>query len=255
MSPAALSGPPTSKAGNSTSRPYLRKMPTSTPIQGIDWPVARSAMVMRETSQHLARVEDAVGIERVLERAHQVERDRVFHVRKEIAFEPADAMLGRDRSVERGHDLVHARIDCTPLRQKRRLVGTNGLADVEMHVAVAEMAERHGAAAGDELLDRRARPLDELRHHGDRYRDVVLDRSALRALRLADQVAQMPERLRLLDAGRDRGVGDEAALGRSGEKILQARAQAVARRRGQLDQHVPGMRRSERIARTRTVTQ
>ena len=55
MSPAALSGPPTSRAGNPTSTPCLRKIPASVPIQGIDWTVARRPIVMRTSVSACAR--------------------------------------------------------------------------------------------------------------------------------------------------------------------------------------------------------
>src|SRR5207244_10726166 len=117
------------------------------------------------------------------------------------------------RSVELSDDLMDTGIHRAPLREEFRLVGADRLAHVEMHVAVAEMAERYRTAARNERLDRRARRLDEFRHRRDRNRDVVLDRPSLGALRLADEVAQVPERLCLLDAGRDRRIGEEPALG------------------------------------------
>src|SRR5262249_57861361 len=48
--------------------------------------------------QHLARVEDALRIERAFERAHEIVGDRVLHLGQEIALHHADAVLGRDRA-------------------------------------------------------------------------------------------------------------------------------------------------------------
>ena len=112
-----------------------------------------------------------------------------------------------------------------------------------MDVAVADMAERHRPAAGNELHRRRIGLLDEGRNFRDRHRNVVLDRATLRFLHLAHHVAQMPERLGVLEARRDGGVADEAAFRCGGEHIFHRGAQALARLRRELDQHVPGMRR------------
>ncbi len=68
------------------------------------------------------------------------------------------------------------------------------------------------------------------------------------ALHLAEHFADAPEGLGLFEAVGDGGVGDEAALQALFEDFLQHRARAVALLRGQLDQHVPVVRRGKRIA-------
>ena len=69
-----------------------------------------------------------------------------------------------------------------------------------------------GPAAGHELVDRGVRLVDEMPAPRDRHRDVVLDRAALGFCASAKHLAHAPERLGLLEAGGDGGVGDEAVL-------------------------------------------
>jgi alpha-ketoglutarate-dependent taurine dioxygenase len=95
--------------------------------------------------QHLAGIEDALGVEHRLEAAHQLERDRVLHRRQEIALEHADAVLGRDRAAVFLHHGEDHGVHLVPALEKFGLVGADRLADVVVDIAVAEMAERHGA--------------------------------------------------------------------------------------------------------------
>ena len=116
-----------------------------------------------------------------------------------------------------------------------------------MDVAVAEMAERHRPRARDQFYDGGVGLFDKVRHGGDRYRDIMLDRAAFRLLRRRHLVAQLPERLALAEVGRDDGVVDDAVLHSLGQDRLQRIAGVVARRR-QFHQHVPGMLACEGIA-------
>ena len=87
-----------------------------------------------------------------------------------------------------------------------------GLRDVVVHVAVAEVAERHGPRARAHALDYRVRQAQELRDQRHRHRDVVLDAAAFALLRFRCRLAQAPEALRLRQRARDHAVADEAAL-------------------------------------------
>ena len=103
--------------------------------------------------EKLARIEDAVGIERRLDPAHQLDLQRAFEAQQLVALQLADAVLGGDRAAEAGNDIVHRRGHRPPQRQIRRLVHAGRLRDVVVHVAVAEVTEgdrpRTGAQAGD----------------------------------------------------------------------------------------------------------
>src|SRR3546814_14717211 len=64
-------------------------------------------------------------------------------------------------------------------REVGRAFGALRLRQVEMNVAVADVAEGHRADARHHRLDQRRGARDELRHAGDGHRDVVLDGAAL----------------------------------------------------------------------------
>jgi hypothetical protein len=59
----------------------------------------------------LVGIEDGVGVERLLERPHDVHRDRILDGRQQVALEQADAVFGRDRAPlfldDREHDIAH----------------------------------------------------------------------------------------------------------------------------------------------------
>ena len=98
-------------------------------------------------------------------------------------------MLGRNRAGVLEHDLVDGVVDLVPAREKLRGVGADRLADVEMHVAVAEMAERHRPAARYDRLGRHICFPQKFRNRCDRNRDIGLDRSALGLLHLRQGMA------------------------------------------------------------------
>src|SRR5665213_623587 len=54
------------------------------------------AIASMKPLQNLAGIENIVGIERALDRAHQIECDRVFVLRQDVALHDADAVLGRN---------------------------------------------------------------------------------------------------------------------------------------------------------------
>ena len=87
----------------------------------------------------------------------------------------------------------------------------------------------------------------------DRHRNVVLDRAALRLLRVGHRLAQAPERLALLERRGERRVGDQLALERVAEQRGQRVVEAVFLLGADFDQRVPRMRVAERIARARIV--
>src|SRR3546814_2382901 len=84
--------------------------------------------------------------------------------------------------------------DLLPAREVGRAFGALRLRQVEMNVAVADVAEGHRADARHHRLDQRRGARDELRHPGDGHRDVVLDGAALALLRLDVAFADVPER-------------------------------------------------------------
>src|SRR6202049_5215501 len=93
--------------------------------------------------QYLARVHDAERVGHRLDGTHQLDDDLVFRARQFLALELANAVLGGDRSAHPPHDVEYHRIDLVPAVHEIRGVAANGLADIIMDIAVAEMAERH----------------------------------------------------------------------------------------------------------------
>ncbi len=128
-------------------------------------------------------------------------------------------------------------------------------ADVEVDVAVAEVAEAAGDDAGEGTLHLLLRVEDEARHVRDGDRNVVGEGLALGALRLRDGIADFPEGLGLGFVCGDRRVGDDALVERGDEKPLDFGAETGFRVRRRLDQHVPGMVGGERGARAGNVPQ
>ena len=116
-----------------------------------------------------------------------------------------------------------------PARHEVGCVAADGLADIVVDVAVAEMAERHRTRARNEFHHRRIGFLDEGGHGGDRHRDVVLDRTAFRLLRGRHFIAEFPEPRALGKIRRDHRVVDDAFLHALGEDGFQRRTGVVAR--------------------------
>src|SRR3546814_18534789 len=104
-------------------------------------------------------------------------------------------MLGRDRTAGSGDEVVDEGGDRQSLILDPACRGIRRRADVEMHVAVAKMAERDDAGAGKATLHLRGRLDHEARHGGNLHRNIVLaDRTAL-LLALRNAVTASPEGL------------------------------------------------------------
>ena len=102
-------------------------------------------------SQHLAGIEDAVRIERALERAHQVIATGSLIGRQKSRF-----MMPMPCSAEIEPPYFSTTSNTTSLTSSQRsrnsaLSAPTGCVDVVVDVAVAEMAERQRPRAGNEL--------------------------------------------------------------------------------------------------------
>ena len=141
-------------------------------------------------------------------------------------------MLGRIGAAEAADDPVHDLVHRIPAVEKGLSVGAQRLGDVEVNIAVAEMAEGDHARPGREGLDRGRRLPDQRRHEPDLDRDVMFDRTALLDLRLGNRFAQTPKLGPLLERRSDRRILDdpvlERRLQRLGKRLVQpARAFAT----------------------------
>src|SRR5215831_16086544 len=144
-------------------------------------------------SYDLAWVHDTLGIERSLDPAHQFDLDRGLIADDVLAPQPTDAVLGADAAVLRLDDVVYDSAQRHPTRQEFVVGHILRPIEIEMNVAVADMAERNDTNAGQGLRDRGNRLLDEGGHtrHGDG--DVVLDAGARELLQFDHRFAYEPQ--------------------------------------------------------------
>ncbi len=158
-------------------------------------------------------------------------------------------MFGGDRAAFGNHRVEHDAV-ALGLALAEGLCGhVRRLAEVEMQVAVAEVAEhartdaRHGALEGREYARH------ECRDARDRHRDVVLQTHATALLGRRDVLAQPPQ---LCGAGG--GIGNHRVADPAGAEpgladFEHGRLEPVAGQRAVgLDEHVPRVRTIERIA-------
>ena len=81
---------------------------------------------------------------------------------EQLALELADAVFGADRTPELLHAGVHGVTEVLLQREKRRAVAATGrFAEVEMQVAVADVAVCYETRAGRHLRDSRTRFVQE----------------------------------------------------------------------------------------------
>src|SRR5271167_4948632 len=171
-------------------------------------------------ADELTRVHDAVGVEGPFDPAHQLDLDRRLVMGDLIALEAADAVLGADRARELAHDAVDDVVELLPARQISMPVRTFRLGQVEVDVAVADMAEGHRSDPGQYLGDQESGAVDELGDAADRHRDIVLDRARI-ILRFDDRLADTPEFFCLRPALGDDPVADETLFESYAEQSLQ----------------------------------
>ena len=129
------------------------------------------------------------------------------------------------------------------------LVHADRLADIVVDIAVAEMAEGDGPGAGDHQLHELVGPVDEFRHSASRDGHVMLDAAAFVLLHLAHHLAKLPEFARLLGGLRQNRVLDLAGVDGIAElRFCQRQDRIAGKRAGEFEEHIPGVRRSERVA-------
>ena len=103
------------------------------------------------------------GSKRALQRAHQRPSRWRFVARQLVALHHADAMLGADRAAEFVHDVMHDELHFVPAREECCIVAALWRAEIEMEIAVAEMAEADGPRAGNSAPAPRGAPSREMR--------------------------------------------------------------------------------------------
>ena len=111
-----------------------------------------------------------------------------------------------------------------------RAVCPGGLGEIEVDIAVAQVAEGDDSDPRDQLPDGGSRQLEEALHAGDGHGNVVLDAGALLLLRLRHAVPEAPERVALGTAGRHDAVADQAGLLHPRQELLHLLVQRLHRR-------------------------
>ena len=165
-------------------------------------------------------------------------------------------MLGGDRAAHPLDDGVDDPVEAAPLREEGRRLHADRLGQVEVDVAVPEMPERTGAQARHLGLAGGRGLLEEVGEAGQRHRNVVLDRAALRLLHPGQRFAQAPEGGVLGGAAADGGILHQSDLHGLGQQRLQVGPRVrTGARRGQLDQGVGGVAPGQRRAHADPVPQ
>jgi len=204
---------------------------------GASGPRTGRGIKVSKTIHHLARVHDAFGVEGGFECPHQVQFHLGFVADEIFALELADAVLGAEAALHVHGQIVDEAVEVPPLAEEGLLVHANGLAQVEMNVAVAQVAEGASADAGEFAFDHRRRPGDEFGDLRHRHRDVVLDGATLVFLGLGDGLPETPQLPCLGSAGGDDCIIQEAVVESGAKDRFQGIAEARAGT-GQLDESV-----------------
>src|SRR6516164_4758622 len=208
--------------------------------------VLRAALI-RLNADELTRVHDALGVEGMFDPAHQLDLDRRLVMGDLVPFEPADAVFGADRTRELAHNAVDDVVELLPACHISMPVGAFRLGQVEVDVAVADMAKGHWSDPRQSLGDQVSGAVDEVGDPADRHGDIVLDRARI-ILRFDNRLADMPELLCLRPALGDDPVADETLFKRYAEQYLQQPADpALPPARRHFKEHVPRIWRVERI--------
>jgi hypothetical protein len=191
--------------------------------------------------------------------AHQIELNRWLDACQLAALQLADAVFGGNRAAELERDLVAtACANSSPSRQELRLGHADGLGDIVVDVAVAEMADRQRPRLG---TDRRLGAGNKGGDGGDRHGDVVLDVAALALLRQRKGLAQAPEVPRLRQRAGECGIVYDARFagllfaGRLQDVDQQPLGRAVRLQPRCLEQNISGMGAGEGVARAGDVSE
>src|SRR6516162_8653871 len=123
--------------------------------------VLRAALI-RLNADELTRVHDAGRVESALHQTHQLDLDRLLVMGDLVTFEPADAVFGADRARELAHNAVDDVAELLPACHISMPVGAFRLGQVEVDVAVADMAEGYRSDPRQPLGDQVSGVVDVL---------------------------------------------------------------------------------------------
>src|SRR3954447_17885070 len=186
-------------------------------------------------SDHLAGVEQMIGIERGLQRPHQRDLGLAAGMTQPLLLQRAHAVLSGDAAAHLAHETVDDRVH---LFLRLLLDGKASHPGDEMQIAVADMAVIDALASLDAVGQRRLAARDELVHPRHGEADVVGDVRPQHLAELGTDVAHAPEALRLRQRLRHGGVGEQPALHQLFEPALEARRVEALVGALRFDQHV-----------------
>src|SRR4030095_272511 len=113
--------------------------------------------------QNLPWIHDSVLIDRLLDRAHQLDRDRVLVAKQLAALQLTDPVLRAEAPAVTRDQIVYSAIHLRRQAQEFLVVTAARRAQVEMQVAVAEMPVRNEPCTRCQLLDQSTALDDEAR--------------------------------------------------------------------------------------------
>ena len=161
-----------------------------------------------------------LGSKRLLHAPHEIELHRIRVALELEDFQLADAVFGGKAAAELLHEIVDGALHLLFHGLQLRNLGAGALIDVEVQVAIAQVAVRHEHALRNVLRHPGRRDFDEARHLRHRHGDVVLEAGAVLALRLGNGFAQPPEGFALAIVLRHGRIGDPLHAERVFERLL-----------------------------------
>src|SRR5713101_3227459 len=128
--------------------------------------------------QNFSWIHDAPRVQGALEYAHDVQFRRTSIPQQLLELVLTDAVLGAEAAAVAVSNVVYAMLNFCRALQKVGSIGVHGLADIEMQVAIANVAEGDNAGSRNLRVNPMVCLCRKCRYCGDRYGHVVLDLSA-----------------------------------------------------------------------------
>ena len=134
-------------------------------------------------------------------------------------------------------------VEVGPLGQKRLRIHANGLAQIEMDIAIPQMAERHRPDARQLGMDGLKGAFQEERDMGHWHGDIMFDAAPFMALRIGHRFPELPERRALHFGLRDSRIRHPGTVDGALKRCLQEGIKLCPiGPRGEFHKYVPGGR-------------
>src|SRR5471032_1555923 len=149
------------------------------------------------SSEDLARIHDAVGIEDLSNLAHQADFQRVFIAAEILALELSNAVFGTDAAAITRYFVQHLRRQSLSVKLEKIARRARRAREIVVKIAIAEMTEHDQPHA-------RVMPVDALSRRGkkrgngsNRQRDIMLHMRTIGTLGFRDFLAKPPHAVHL----------------------------------------------------------